>query len=425
MGDEAHPCLGSMHQSSRDPAVLKGLGVVAIEHNLADIGSFVEYSQRVRDVVRSREELPVVVEVQPVRGVNGIKQQIQVVRPAIFSSGLADELDERVRRSHPSEVVVARPGINADPAIYQLQIGAALQERVHRQFELLPSTPGNHGQGDTRCRRRPLVLHEGSDDVPRVLGRGCHHVRHREVSVPLDPTALGIGERRVSQQRCAEIETLLIPPGVEGGDRQLVASPVVVHVVVHHHQFRFGESDVGCAGCKQVSEIELVGAPVVTRDLVQRLGATRTVLPTLQVGGQHDLPRTTEAFEAFGCLQFGVKHLLTAPPHCRASVVVRQRESVMACVEMALSQVKHRAGIVRVHCKRLLQQDDVALELVGNPVTTSRSTCFDVVLPREPIVGVLIFETPLVLVQDPLVRPTQRGAEDPRLPTGRPRPEAE
>ncbi len=116
------------HVAPGAAAVLERLAVVPVEEHLSDRGVVVEHCPSPVDVAPGREELPVVLEVQPVGRRDLIEEHVHAPRVSLLAPVLPDELEERIALLHPAPVGAVRPVVDADPACDQIDVGAAAQE---------------------------------------------------------------------------------------------------------------------------------------------------------------------------------------------------------------------------------------------------------------------------------------------------------
>ncbi len=178
-----------------------------------------------------------------------------------------------------------------------------------------------------------------------------------------------------------------------------------------------GEWDVRRPTGIAVAGLVVTHRPVVSRNLVQRLGAARPELPTVDVGLEHPLPGGVLTREATGHLERGVEPLLLPTSHRDAPPVPLERTIRVAGVEEALREVEDGTRVVRVGVVRGSEQLGVARVSVARSAPVAQPSRLDVVVAEEALLadrsvtrGVLVheaFEAPRSRHRKDLVAPVR------------------
>ena len=347
-------------QAAHQGAVGQRLRVVAVENHLGEGRLRLQDIGRPAHVGQRHEELPVVLQVQPVRRSHGIAQQVHAACMALVRRPLEDELEERVALTHARAIAFAGVVVHAHEALDAVQVLTAVQEGVHRALEQFEALAGGDRQRRVALAGAPARL-QPLDDGAGVLRGARRHGRCGKVAVGLHARPLGLGQQVAIEQLHAQAKALQGLAEPIGGNCRLIPGAPAVHARIEKQQI------IGHGQRHRGTRVDLRPGPFPTpampaRQGHQRLDARRALLVGGQVGGAYLLRGALQTLCQHGGLVERIPHLFVPAPHAGTGQVGLAGLFGLAGIAPALRKVERVAGIAGVLAQGFFQQGCVLAE---------------------------------------------------------------
>ena len=202
-----------------------------------------------------------------------------------------------------------------------------------------------------------------------------------------------------------------------GAHRLLVGRAPGIDVCADKQEVVFGKRDLGGALGKQVTgQVALIFA-VPPSDGMQRLGAGRSKLPSLEVEVLDNLQRPIEFRHRLREPDHRVIDLLVRATHLDPPLIPLARVDEIIQIEVALGQIEHRPRILGVAFDLGQQQIAVARIRLRIPTAGTEATRFGVVVALEAPNGAVRLPYGR-LVDDAFIAHAYPVAEQLRAPVG-------
>ena len=145
---------GRSRLRASDVMVVERLGIAAVEGDLGKLGFRLEHRERLGKVRALAKELPVVFHLQPVRRFDQLEDAVECTGVPMGVGIDFDDLEEWVELADASEVGAGRAIVDADEPPDQLDVRAAVEERVDGALEQARTPARGHRHRDLRVRER-------------------------------------------------------------------------------------------------------------------------------------------------------------------------------------------------------------------------------------------------------------------------------